>query len=188
MQGSKMCAVMYDSKESLEAFLRDLKLKQCPFCKQLGTLNRHGELNCVDASDRTQKTERAYRVYCSNRNRSVGCGRTFSVRLANRVNRSALTSSRLWVFFKLVAQDGNKAAAFRSLHCDLSDTTPYRIWRRFLLAQTRIRSLLLSLCQPPRSNATEPAESTLAHLLAAFPDHPDDPIAAFQAKLQVSFL
>lgn len=183
-----MCVVICDSKEGLEAFLKDLKLKPCPYCKTFGTLNRHGELSSAGSGDRNSKTGLAYRVYCSNRNRSVGCGRTFSVRLANQVNRLALTSSRLWDFLKLVVCDGNKAEAFRSLHTDMSDTTPYRIWRRFLLAQARVRCLLLQLCPPPKSTAGEPAEHTLAHLLAAFPDHPDDPIKAFQAKLQVSFL
>lgn len=183
-----MCTQICSSQEEVDAFLQDLKIKPCPFCKSVGTLNRHGFVRGYDESHQPQRSIHARRVFCSNRNGATGCGRTFSVCLAKKVKRLSLTAPRLWSFLKQVVSGGNKAQAFRSLNCGLSGSAPYRIWRRFLESQSAIRTSLFPLCRPPDTTSAQPAEITLAHLEAAFGDHALDPIAAFQATLQVSFV
>lgn len=183
-----MCTQICSSQEDFDAFLNELKIKPCPYCKRFGTLNRHGFLRGYDENYQQQKIVRAQRVFCSNRNRAAGCGRTFSVCLANKVKRLFLTAPRLWSFLKQVVSGGDKTQAFRSLNCGRSGSAPYRIWRRFLESQSVIRTALSGLCRPPDITSDQPAELTLAHLEAAFEDHPLDPIAAFQATLQVSFM
>jgi hypothetical protein len=92
----------------------------------------------------------------------------------------------MWSFLTGVLRLGNKALALRLANANLSPSSAYRIWKRFLRAQSNIRSTLAPLCKAPdRPHAVLPPEQTLAHLEAAFPP-PCCPITAFQLKLQVS--
>lgn len=176
-----------ESDEEFKTFLAKLTLTACPHCKSVGNLIRHGYLRGYDEKNSRRKTIRAQRIYCSNRNRTTGCGKTFSVWWADKVPRLLLTATALWTFLKQAVTTGNKLQAFRDLHCGLNDSAPYRIWKRFSEAQSSIRTKLGQVCKPPRIVSEQPAELTLAHLETAFADHPN-PIIAFQIKLQTSFL
>ncbi len=50
----------------LHNLLTTLQLTQCPHCKNVGTLIRHGVLRGCDDSNLKHKTIRAKRVFCSN--------------------------------------------------------------------------------------------------------------------------
>jgi len=134
------------------------------------------------------KAVRARRVFCNNRNRATGCGRTFSVWTADKIKRLFLDADSLWEFLRQVVRTGNKRKAFQSLESRLSDSASYRIWKRFDQAQSAIRTALNTVCKPPQNASKQPAELTLAHLEAAFKEHPLNPIAAFQVTLQTFFL
>ncbi len=176
-----------ESHEQFNAVLARLKLTACPHCGGVGNLIRHGYLRGYDDQHQHRKTIRAQRVFCCNRRRATGCGRTFSVWIADKVKRLFLTAESLWAFLKNAVTSGNKLQSFRDLHSGLSDSAPYRIWKRFLQAQTAIRTALARMCETPECTAEQPAAQTLAHLEAAFPGHPS-PISGFQTKLQTSFM
>ncbi len=109
------------------ALTQRLKQTPCPHCQVVGTLNRHGCLFGFDDQNPRQKTLRARRVFCSNRQARTGCGRTFSVWCADKIRRLSLTTGCLWRFLQL-AVAGSLAAAVRGAHCHLSD----RSWQRSL--------------------------------------------------------
>jgi hypothetical protein len=168
------------------AIVERLKQTPCPHCKAVGTLIRHGFLRGYDESTRA-KTERARRIFCSNRNARRGCGRTFSVWLADKIRRLGLTTGALWRFLQHAAA-GPVVAAIRTAGGRLSDRTWLRIWKRFDQAQSKIRTALSACCSPPQLPTSQrPAEHVLAHLLAAFPNVPC-PIAAFQQALRTFFV
>ena len=173
-----------ETQAELEEVLGQLKLAPCPHCRRVGWLIRHGFLRGYDDQHPRRKTVRAQRVCCSNRNRAGGCGRTFSIWWAGKVVRLFLTAESLWKFLVNSVTTGNKRQAFRDLKCGLSESAPYRIWKRFLEAQSAIRTALVSLCEPPQLASHQPAALTLAHLQAACGDHPC-PLVAFQVRLQV---
>jgi hypothetical protein len=173
--------------EQIKAILARLKLTACPHCKRVGNLIRHGYVRGYDEQHPRNKTVRAWRVFCSNRKRATGCGRTFGVWLADKVKRLLLTADALWTFLKRAVVTGNKFQAFQNLNSGLSESAPYRIWKRFLAAQTAIRTALSQQSQPPKVTSAQPAELTLAHLEAAFGNQPC-PISAFQVRLQTSFM
>lgn len=183
-----MCRRICSSRAEVDAQLAKLKLTACPHCKQIGCLIRHGFLRGYDPVRLRGRTIRAQRVFCSNRNRANGCGRTFSVWTADKIQRLFLNADCLWEFLQQAALTGNRRQAFRSLGSQLSDSAAYRIWKRFQQAQSAIRTALSTLCKPPRIASGESAELTLAHLEAAFKQHPLDPIAAFQVTLQAFFV
>jgi hypothetical protein len=176
--------------EEWNAIAERLKQTPCPHCKAVGTLIRHGYLRGYDEGNSQQKTVRARRVFCSNRNLRRGCGRTISVWSADKIRRLSLTTHALWRFFKdAVAR--SIAAAIRAIaDCRRSDRTWQRIWKRFDLGQSKIRTALSARCKPPELPAEpshRPAAQVLAHLQAAFPDA-DCPIATFQHALRTFFV
>src|SRR5476649_1963438 len=71
--------------EEWSAIAERLKQTPCPHCKVVGALIRHGYLRGYDECNSKQKTVRARRIFCSNRHARHGCGRTFSVWLADKV-------------------------------------------------------------------------------------------------------
>ena len=95
-----MCRRICCSEEEVESVLAMLKTMACPHCKGVGTLIRHGFLYGYDDKHQFEKTVRARQIFCSNRKRAAGCGRTFSVWTANKIKRLFLTAGSLWVFLK----------------------------------------------------------------------------------------
>ena len=183
----------YRSAEEWIAIAERLKQTPCPHCKVVGTLIQHGFLRGFDDSSPQRKTVRARRVFCSNRNARHGCGRTFSVWLADKIRRLSLTTGGLWRFLQRAAA-GSILAAIRTAACHLSDRTWQRIWKRFDQGQSKIRTALSGRCPPPdlppRSPAEpphRPAAQVLAHLQTAFPDT-HCPIATFQHSLRTFFV
>jgi hypothetical protein len=181
-----VCNQIYCSKDDQNAFLETIKTQPCPHCKSVGYLIRHGYLRGYDQM--RSKSIRASRVFCSNRNRAMGCGKTFSVWIADKVKRLFLSAECLFAFLNDAAKSGNKVQAFRKLNCSLSDSAPYRIWKRFILAQSRIRTALTWLSEPPRIESNSPTTLTLAHLREAVKQHPLSPIAAFHVTLRIFFV
>jgi hypothetical protein len=171
------------------ALAQRLKHTPCPHCQVVGTLNRHGCLYGFDDQNLKHKTLRARRVFCSNRQARPGCGRTFSVWCADKIRRLSLTTHCLWRFLQLAAA-GSILAAIRATHCHLSDRSWQRIWQRFNLSQSKLRTALSARCPPPQLPAEapqRPAAQVLAHLKAAFP-HADCPITDFQHTLRTFFI
>lgn len=164
------------------AIAERLKQTPCPHCRTVGTLIRHGSLHGFDDSSPQRKTLRARRIFCSNRHRRPGCGRTFSVWIAEKIRRSGLTTRTLLAFLKR-AVAGSIAAAIHATKGHRSDRTWQRIWKRFDLAQSRIRTALLGRGPPPELSPQvfrrPAAAQVLAHLQASFL-HADCPLAAFQ--------
>ncbi len=180
----------YRSDEEWSAIAERLKQTPCPHCKVIGALIRHGFLYGFDECSPRRRTLRARRIFCSNRNARRGCGHTFSVWLADKIRRLSLTTGALWRFLQRAAGDG-VLAAIRACDCHLSDRTWQRIWKRFDLGQSKIRTALSRRCWPPKLQATEPAPRpaahVLAHLRAAFPDALC-PIAVFQHTIRTFFV
>jgi hypothetical protein len=170
----------YRNDDEWHAFAERLKQMPCPHCHAVGTLIRHGHLYGYDQSHPSQKTLRAHRIFCSNRHARTGCGRTFNVWCADKIRRLSLTANALWRFLQRAALDTIAAAIRAVLDCRRSDRTWQRIWKRFDLGQSNIRTALAALCPPPNvPTSHRPAAHVVAHLKAAFPDA-NCPITAFQ--------
>jgi hypothetical protein len=180
----------FRSETEWSTIAEQLKQMPCPHCKAVGTLIRHGYLRGYDECSAQQKTVRARRIFCSNRHARHGCGRTFSVWGADKIRRLSLTTLALWRFLK-AAVAGSIAAAIRVVaDCRRSDRTWQRIWKRFDLGQSKIRTALSARRPPPELPAEpscRPATQVLAHLQAAFPDA-NCPIAAFQHTMRTFFV
>jgi hypothetical protein len=179
----------YRSTEDWSAMTEQLKLTHCPHCKTVGTLILHGFLYGFDDTIPHRQTVRARRIFCSNRNARPGCGHTVSVWIADKIRRLSLTAHTLWSFLQR-AVASSIATAIRAANCQRSDRTWRRIWKRFHLSQSRIRTTLSTHCRPPDLPAEltrRPESQVLAHLEAVFPNN-NCPIATFQYVTHTFFL
>ena len=163
--------------------LRD-RLKQipCPHCGSIGMLNLHGALRGYTESPSEQQTFRGQRVFCSNRCRRSGCGRTASILKSTVIHGFTVSTATIWnliisVFFSKPQQ---------------TEPTLSRRHRRILLTRLRshishLRSYLNRRSRPPPTADADPLVQTIHHLRTAFTFH-TDPIAGFQHHFQASFL
>ena len=173
--------------DELDQYRMKLKQKVCPHCRAVGFLIGHGFLRGYGENSR-EKEIRGRRFFCSNRDRRRGCGRTFSVLLADRLGGFMLPATTLWSFLQGVRSGLTRKATWERLKSSLSLESAYRIWNRFQQAQSHIRTRLAH-----HGDASIPTETSnplfelIDHLMGAFP-MTSCPIAAFQTQFQTPFL
>jgi len=178
----------YRSKEEFRKIHENLKQTACPHCNKVGTLILYGILCGYDEDHHQRKSIRARRIFCNNRKvRKNGCGKTYSIWAADKIRRMSLTAVSLWKFVTRVVAGGSKLQAMRKLNCTLSDSAPYRIWKRFERAQSKIRTALANLCPAPQVESEQPTAQVVAHLQTAFPSE-GCPVVALQVASQDFFL
>jgi len=149
-------------------------------------LNRHSFLYGNDPFDCAQEAVRGQRVFCSNRGRRGGCGKTFSIFLADTLPRHTLTATLLWQWLiqKLAGLSGKAAAEKANLPFALE--TVYRVGRKLRGSLDGLRTLLFGKQAPPASVQADPVLQSVEHLQSVFPQ--ECPPAAFQLHFQVPFL
>ena len=178
----------YKSQEDFRQFYLSLKQTTCPHCRLNGYLNLHGYLRGYDEKSCMGKVIRGRRIFCSNRNKRKGCGRTFSILSLNTLKKFIIRAYSLWEFLKNIAQGKDKKRSLSSLQVSFSTSSAYRLWKRFCFAQTKIRVFLLRLCPAPHlERSRQPAIQTILHLKAAF-KKTICPIQSFQYFFQAHFL
>jgi hypothetical protein len=173
----------YRAEGEFKRFHANIKCLLCPHCRRVGFLILHGYLYGYGETDLIQ---RGYRIFCSNRNNRSGCGRTFSFLQAGCIRNFVVFAGLLSVFLEKIRQGFCPAEAARKSRLNMSSTTIYRLYKRFKLNQSRIRSYLLRLKAPPPSVDTDdPVIQTITHLTSAF-----SPciVSGFQHHFQSSFL
>jgi hypothetical protein len=177
----------YETEAEFEDFYIRLKLIMCPHCNIRGCLIRHGYLYGYSESD-TSIIKRGHRIYCSNRNRKNGCGRTFSVLVSVFIKNFMITANTLWRFLKKVTEGKSLAGAFRESGGPIDRSSIYRIFKRFRDHQVRIRTYLVRLKDPPKlKHIKSAAIQTILHLKIVFKQS-SCPVAQFQHHFQASFL
>ena len=176
----------FEKQEQFQSFYTKLKFMLCPHCRLIGCLILHGYL--YGYSDLgNSRILRGRRIYCSNRHRKTGCGKTFSVLTAQVLPKFTVSASSLWRFLNNIKNGLNPARAFKMTGCPMAPTTIYRLLKKFVVNQVRIRSFLSRIKDPPAAGHTQsPAIQTILHLHGAFCDAAC-PITAFQCRFQIPF-
>jgi len=162
-----------------------LKEVPCPNCHAVGCLIRHGYLRGY-GEGASETVQRGWRVFCSNRGRKQGCGRTYAIFLACHLYRRLVDAGRLWKFLDGILAGKNIKEAWEAVASPFGLETGYKLWDSFAFNQSAIRVRLHSVVIPMKS-ALNPLLQTIAHLRAAFP-HASCPISSFQQLFQRSFL
>lgn len=180
------CPKFVSSSEQLDECLRTAKLRQCPHCKRTGTLIGHGFLRGY-AEHGSERVIRGRRLFCSDRFRQSGCGRTVAILLDTVLRAFSIRPRTLFEFAAAVVSGTSRRAAWHRVAAGCSLSRGYRLWQRLLGAQSALRTRLLSVCSPPLSKAPEPLAQLLEHFRVALGPC-ECPFCAFQSQLQSPLL
>lgn len=177
----------YQTQAEFETFYTGLKLCLCPHCELSGFLILHGYLYGYCEQD-DSLIQRGRRIYCSNRNNKNGCGRTFCIRPASVLPKLRISAQSLWRFLDNVKNGFCLTCAFRAAKGTMSQSSVYRLFKKFSLNQTRIRTVLSRAKDPPTAEHVQaPFVQTILHLKSAF-DTAACPITEFQSHFQTPLL
>jgi hypothetical protein len=174
------------TERHLQDLLHETKLMTCPHCGRGETLIGHGMLRGY-AREGGELVIRGRRVFCSNRHRRRGCGRTVSVLLAPALRGFTVWASTLAAFIVAVVAGASRKAAWQHASGNASTSSGYRLWRRLDQAQVHIRAKLFTLGVPPASLSAHPWAQLLDHLKSVAPSAVCV-FAAFQELFQVDLL
>lgn len=167
----------------LQQQLRGVKQVTCVHCGSVGTLNLHDRVygnHCCDADKRRM---RGRRLWCSNRGKRRGCGRTMCIMHAHLLPRHTLDAASADSLMKGLGHGHSIRAAWLKACTPISLDGVYRFVRRLRRGLDRLRTALHARCRPPPSTSPDPLIQTIAHLRDAFPATAS-PSAAFQLALQ----
>lgn len=170
------------SHTEFDAWISRTKLAGCPRCGQYGTLIGHGYLRGYSDRDDSMVT-RGRRLFCSNRHRRRGCGRTVSALAARHLGGFIVTTLTLAVLLVRLRAGATCAAAWRATGCALTLRSGYRLRQRLVDAQASLRTRLTRLRAPPVCPSPLPLDHMTDHLRATFPDS-NDPLAELQLRFQ----
>jgi len=160
---------------ALEQLAGQAKQWTCPYCGRAGTLNGHGLLRGGAEEAHGKDAVRGRRWFCSNRGRRPGCGRTFSVLLAQVMRHASVRTAKLWQFCRARLAGGGVPAAWEQTRCGFSLEAAYQWWRRWRRAEPALRTHLLRGPGPPGKSLREQIERAYGAI---------DPIAWFQKSEQ----
>lgn len=150
-------------------------------------MNRHSVLRGNDPDQPGGQSLRGQRVFCSNRGTRGGCGRTFSLLLADVLPRHTFTASRVWSWLvELLAGLSAKAAA-EKLRLPFALESVYCLGRKLRRRLDGLRSRLSREQPPPASDQVDPLLHTVEHLRSVFAGEVCPP-ATFQLRFQHPFL
>ena len=164
-----------------------LLLKQlcCPFCGAAETLNCHSKLYGNDPdSTAGGQIQRGQRVWCCPRGQRGGCGKSFSMFLAEVLPRHTVRASALWSLLERLREGASVKAAVEALGLGFGLETLYHLLQRMRHRLAAVRTMLCrEVKAPAASSQTDPLLETVEHLRRLFPKS-GCPCADFQLHFQ----
>jgi hypothetical protein len=107
-------------------------------------------------------------VWCSNRGQRGGCGRSFSIFLAQVLPRHTVTTPWLWKLLCRLLAGASIKAAVESLAPPFALETFYHLLERLHRRLPDLRSRLCREQKPPDSSQSDPLLQTVEHLQIFF--------------------
>ena len=179
----------YNTEDDFKKIHQKLKLYMCPFCRLFGYLILHGYLKGYYETGTNQDFLRGHRIFCSNRKKRGGCGKTVSILLANILKNFIITADTLWKFIRRLLEENRIAEILKGMPI-LTKSIGYRLKRLFCVNQTSIRTKLCIISSPPDNKTDNPVIQTIQHLQHSFAASSQQllcPVSAFQLRFQSSF-
>ena len=145
-----------------------LKQQQCPHCGCAESLNRHSKLYGNDPEQVGKRAERGQRVFCSDRGQRGGCGRTFSIFLAQVLPRHTVRAGALWSLLQELLSGVSIQASTQKLRLPFALESVYGWVSRL---RGRLDGVRVALCRrqkAPESSQSDPLLQTVEHLQGVF--------------------
>lgn len=179
----------YQTDSELEQFRYRLKQEACPHCRRTGCLILHGYLYGYSEGTGSDQVIRGRRFFCCNKYRQKGCGGTFSILHSEFIHRFIIRANSLWTFLRAILEGFNIKEALAIARPNYSVSSGYRLWKRFIHSQPRIRTAILSLFPAHKSVSclsSLPEIQTIQDLSCSFSTE-ICPVQVFQYRMQMSF-
>ena len=122
-------------------------------------------------------------VWCSNRGQRGGCGRSFSIFLAEVLPRHTVTAPWLWKLLCRLLAGGSIKAAVEALAPPFALETLYHLLQRLRRRLSDLRSRLCHEQKAPDSSQSDPLLQTAEHLQIVFASDTCAPVS-FQQRFQ----
>jgi len=130
---------------------------------------------------------RGQRVFCSNRGQRGGCGRTFSLFLAQVLPRHSVTASWLWLLLSRLLTGSSIKASVEALALPFKLESFYHLLQRLRGRLPELRCRLCRQQKAPESSQSDPLLQTVEHLQSVFAKAACA-LSAFQQRFQEPFL
>jgi hypothetical protein len=130
---------------------------------------------------------RGQRIFCCNRGQRGGCGRTFSIFLAEVLPRHTVSASLLWQVLCRLSADASVKAGVETLRLPFALETLYHLLGRLRLRLPELLSRLGSQEQAAGSFQTDPLLRSVEHLQSLFARE-GCPLVRFQIHFQSSLM
>jgi len=179
----------YIAKDEFHKFRTSIKLTNCPHCRKIGMLILFGYLRGYN--EKHNKNIRAHRIFCSNRNKRTGCGKTFSVYYSNFIKNITIGSDIGWQFLEnmLITEHIEKSylnlISLSSISLELS--TLFRFWKKFITSLYKIRTNLINTFSLNKTITKNATLETINHLSTHLSYSAKSPISVYHI-FQESFV
>lgn len=130
--------------------------------------------------------KRGRRIFCSNRGKHFGCGRTFSILFSDCIKTFSIRATELWSALKKIA-NGEPIYKACEDNSRFSKSFSYHIWRTFKLNTAHIRSFLGKKRGPPDSLTLCCPHTTTILELEKVHQGTRCPVSAFQESNNAPF-
>jgi hypothetical protein len=122
-------------------------------------------------------------VWCSNRGQRGGCGRSFSIFLAQVLPRHTVMAPWLWKLLCRLLAGGSAKAAVEALAPPFALETLYHLLQRLRRRLPDLRSRLCREQKAPESSQSDPLLQTVEHFQSLFAQA-SCALEAFQQRFQ----
>jgi len=122
-------------------------------------------------------------VWCSNRGQRGGCGRSFSIFLAQVLPRHSVTAPWLWKLLCRLMAGSSIKAAVEALAPPFALESLYHLLQRLRRRLADLRSRLCREQKAPDSSRSDPLLQTAEHIQIVFAGAPSA-IESFQLRFQ----
>lgn len=163
-----------------------LKLTLCPHCKKYGMMILHGYI--YGLNEKRQCVIKGRRVFCSNRNRRAGCGKTIAYRFCEYIRQSFISAQSAWKFLSNILNGSSIESSYNLLDTSytVSLSALYLLWKKFRSRIFETRSKLADKIEITDSSLDCPIRETIYHLGKIKHAQCNNPIEAFQIVFQSS--
>lgn len=134
----------YETDE-FQLIRQKIKIYDCPHCKRSGYLIFHGFIKGYDVL-RGITVIKGRRIFCSNRFRKQGCGRTWSIYLSGYIPKFSIDVKTL---SNILSGAKNPFKTWKETETGICKTSFYRITNRFIQSTPKIRTQLIVKYKPP---------------------------------------
>jgi hypothetical protein len=173
----------FSSLDSLMTSIERLYLWTCANCNKVGSLRRHSHYFRVDPKGK-EPIHHGQRVFCSNRYKNKGCGKTFTLQISVKLPRLHHLTKDINDFLLHYSDSQNAIKSWKaSVSYYACICQPYRLLSFIKKSLPKLKAALGLLTKPPDGIFANPVLQVIKQLILTSPNI-DSPVQWLILHLQ----